>query len=342
MKSNSPFSITCIILLLTIKTFAQIDPISAVGVGTALGKSIFGGINDKKKIKNIKNSVSEVTINGETISILRVKEDKIISPAKSYIIKIQIQLEQYYKQYNNQQHIKIPHYNNDIAFLKSQDKDWPIEYYDAEFKQYKIYEEKLEQTDQFRKDSIELNTKIRRKKTDDSLAVTKKYINDSLAYTQRVLGFHFISKEHTYLKEKPSDKSPTIGKIYKGSYIKILGSNENSQYLKISLQDIEGYVNKNDVTESLESVSATAADIETYKSRYYYKYEPNFEYTPDQTTAYSSSSLNGTSPKKNNGSSSGKKQMHLQKIAYIRGPRGGCYYINSSGTKVYVDRSNCR
>ena len=26
---------------------------------------------------------------------------------------------------------------------------------------------------------------------------------------------------------------------------------------------------------------------------------------------------------------------------YIRGPRGGCYYINSSGNKTYVDRSLC-
>jgi len=26
---------------------------------------------------------------------------------------------------------------------------------------------------------------------------------------------------------------------------------------------------------------------------------------------------------------------------YIRGPRGGCYYISSSGSKVYVDRSLC-
>ena len=26
---------------------------------------------------------------------------------------------------------------------------------------------------------------------------------------------------------------------------------------------------------------------------------------------------------------------------YIRGPRGGCYYINGNGTKTYVDRSLC-
>ena len=28
--------------------------------------------------------------------------------------------------------------------------------------------------------------------------------------------------------------------------------------------------------------------------------------------------------------------------AYIRGPKGGCYYINSKGNKVYVDRNLCR
>lgn len=27
--------------------------------------------------------------------------------------------------------------------------------------------------------------------------------------------------------------------------------------------------------------------------------------------------------------------------SYIRGPRGGCYYISGSGRKVYVDRSLC-
>lgn len=26
---------------------------------------------------------------------------------------------------------------------------------------------------------------------------------------------------------------------------------------------------------------------------------------------------------------------------YLKGPRGGCYYLNSSGTKVYVDKSYC-
>ncbi|CAN5131414.1 hypothetical protein BH20ACI2_BH20ACI2_19190 [soil metagenome] len=28
--------------------------------------------------------------------------------------------------------------------------------------------------------------------------------------------------------------------------------------------------------------------------------------------------------------------------AYVRGPRGGCYYVNASGRKVYVEQSNCK
>ncbi len=31
---------------------------------------------------------------------------------------------------------------------------------------------------------------------------------------------------------------------------------------------------------------------------------------------------------------------HNGKTLYI-GPQGGCYYINSSGNKTYVDRSEC-
>ena len=37
-----------------------------------------------------------------------------------------------------------------------------------------------------------------------------------------------------------------------------------------------------------------------------------------------------------------KRTQHVKSArTYIRGPRGGCYYINPSGTKTYVDRSMC-
>lgn len=38
-----------------------------------------------------------------------------------------------------------------------------------------------------------------------------------------------------------------------------------------------------------------------------------------------------------------KKKAPKKTLArkYIRGPRGGCYYINANGNKTYVDRSIC-
>lgn len=32
---------------------------------------------------------------------------------------------------------------------------------------------------------------------------------------------------------------------------------------------------------------------------------------------------------------------HSSNHHLLRGPRGGCYYINANGNKVYVDRSQC-
>lgn len=64
----------------------------------------------------IESSLSKVDINGETITILRVKEDKIISSAKGYIIKIQNQLDNYYKLYQSNQHIHLPYYFADVVY----------------------------------------------------------------------------------------------------------------------------------------------------------------------------------------------------------------------------------
>lgn len=41
-------------------------------------------------------------------------------------------------------------------------------------------------------------------------------------------------------------------------------------------------------------------------------------------------------------STTSKSNRNSTGRSYIRGPRGGCYYINSNGKKTYVDRSNCR
>lgn len=45
---------------------------------------------------------------------------------------------------------------------------------------------------------------------------------------------------------------------------------------------------------------------------------------------------------KNNNSSSSSTATNSSSRTYHLGPRGGCYYLNSSGNKVYVDRSLCK
>lgn len=40
------------------------------------------------------------------------------------------------------------------------------------------------------------------------------------------------------------------------------------------------------------------------------------------------------------GSSGGSRRSSAGRV-YHTGPRGGCYYLNGSGRKQYVDRSNC-
>jgi hypothetical protein len=37
-----------------------------------------------------------------------------------------------------------------------------------------------------------------------------------------------------------------------------------------------------------------------------------------------------------------RKKRVLKSRVYIKGPKGGCYYLNSKGKKVYVSRNLCR
>ncbi len=329
---------------LTIKSFGQIDPYTAVGLGTSLGKGIFNKIKDGKKKKNIEAGLTTLEINGTTHEILRVREDKIISNAKGYIVRIQNTLAEYYKQYQSNQHIDLPYYFDDNSVLKSVDSDWPTEYYENEFKEYQRYEKALSKREQRLKDSLEYVRRIEQKRISDSISIVRKKESDSLAFVERVKGFYFVNKDYILLKEKPSENSKTIGKIFSGSYIKVLGYSDNSKYIKVTLQDIEGYVEKNDIVDDLDKLSVSNSDLTTYKSRQYYKYEPNYDYVKEDKVSYSTSSSfvsGSTKTTKQKINTSTKKRSYTQSIRYIRGPRGGCYYITSGGTKTYVDRSYC-
>jgi len=70
---------------------------------------------------------------------------------------------------------------------------------------------------------------------------------------------------------------------------------------------------------------------------------------PDGTWEYPTSNVSPINQLRSNKSSSNTRTTTARPSrsssssakSYIRGPRGGCYYINSSGGKTYVDRSMC-
>ena len=107
---------------------------------------------------------------------------------------------------------------------------------------------------------------------------------------------------------QPSASSELVELITPGPEVKIVDSSI-SYYHKIEYKGKTGYISKSMWTKylngTLSSSGGSSSEVNSLKSS-----------TPSSR------------PK-----STGR--------SYIRGPKGGCYYINSNGNKTYVDRSLC-
>ena len=71
------------------------------------------------------------------------------------------------------------------------------------------------------------------------------------------------------------------------------------------------------------------------------KADGTWKYVDETVNRFSSSSNNTSSTATRKSYSSSKPSKQSNRRNYTRGPRGGCYYVNSSGNKTYVDRSLC-
>ena len=70
------------------------------------------------------------------------------------------------------------------------------------------------------------------------------------------------------------------------------------------------------------------------------KSDGTWEYVKDRSTSSNINQFKSTSPSPSSRRTNTSKSSTSTR-SYIRGPRGGCYYINSNGNKTYVDRSMC-
>lgn len=146
--------------------------------------------------------------------------------------------------------------------------------------------------------------------------------------TAQANSYYFISKPYVRIREKSVNGGRIMGKLYLGTYIKIEDIDETGEVsVKVpGLQSVEGVIHTGDYVDSLDKLKITEEQLNIFKSRQYAKFEidPAYEAARRQQTA---STSRPESPKTR---------------TYIKGPRGGCYYINANGHKVYVDRSFCQ
>lgn len=74
------------------------------------------------------------------------------------------------------------------------------------------------------------------------------------------------------------------------------------------------------------------------------KSDGTWEYVTNKPTTNSATQVNHLSSGSSSTTSAKTNTVPARKSTsrkYIRGPRGGCYYINGNGNKTYVDRSLC-
>ncbi|QDK80883.1 hypothetical protein EXU85_20610 [Spirosoma sp. KCTC 42546] len=127
------------------------------------------------------------------------------------------------------------------------------------------------------------------------------------------------------LKLEPSMSSKTIYTIPEGSVLKI--THHNSSYWAAEINGNKGYLGKTYVIatgktpEEVEKIAAPAGESEQ---------------TVEQVLVETNQYLKSSNSKKTS-----LRRVSTSSNYYIRGPRGGCYYLTASGRKQYVDRSLC-
>ncbi len=126
------------------------------------------------------------------------------------------------------------------------------------------------------------------------------------------------------LKEDPLSSSKTIYSIPEGTVLKI--TKYNSAYWQAECEGHIGYLAKPYVMSTGKTPAETEQNakppVETISDTDYLTAKYGLSTSRTKTT----------------------KQSRTKPVVtqyYIRGPRGGCYYVTASGRKQYVDRSLC-
>jgi hypothetical protein len=148
------------------------------------------------------------------------------------------------------------------------------------------------------------------------LAIAVLIVTFQLSVNAQTQRYARVISENANLRDMPNVTSASILEVPEETLVKIL--DEKLPWYIVRVGNRVGWMHG----DTLDFVNASTPASPTPAPRL-----SEQTITPDYTPKTSPSSGGRTAPSSN-------ADPH-----YIRGPRGGCYYISSSGRKVYVDRS---
>jgi hypothetical protein len=131
-----------------------------------------------------------------------------------------------------------------------------------------------------------------------------------LAYT--VSGQTALTITKAAVRGTPSDKGKIIARLSPSSYGEVV--KKSGAWYLVQMEEYVGWLDGNSIEATLSTI-----DTESIPSS-----------VPMQRLLTVEPIVTRPTTKK-------ADQSH----SYIKGPRGGCYYLNSKGNKTYVDRSLC-
>jgi hypothetical protein len=266
----------------------------------------------------------------DSIKILRVPKDKMKGKEVDYAPQVQDKLDKIHQDLvinpvlDVSEQIRLA--NSKINTLELVVKDYPFEYHKAEIGFYTEYsnikqKQKQEldlQNQKAEREKRETERKAEKVKQQIELSenARKKKEADSLEILHNTKGYFFVNQPTIYLYPKPSKSNP-IGEVRHSTYLVPINMKPVNGYVEVMIEESKGYVELAAITDTIFKIS----DKETFG----YSQAIRFYYTSFTLYAKQNNTtiINGTSQ-------SNKKQR-----VWIVGPRGGRYYINENGNKIY-------
>lgn len=158
--------IILLVLIFAMNLNAQIGTIySAVN-------SIKENVSRNKQKNEISKSLKRIYLYNDSITILRINENKITSPAKNFIIQVQRRLDLSYKKYLSGQKTDLDGIDNFIGLIKGYDSNWSTNYYQTEYSKYNEFNKSItvkQLKEKKSQDSIRHSVYLKENRKNDSL-----------------------------------------------------------------------------------------------------------------------------------------------------------------------------